>query len=183
MTRRSFVPHTLGLVFFLTSAETSEMLAANMRSFNEAVRKNAAVVYVGSVKEVRMLQRTKFDIKTKAVVDLKAVARTPGNNPQQATIEYSSYDDKTPMLEGGPQYQLRPGISVIVFADSFDAKIPPGYLVQGTRQELLQRVDALRNALSKMSPDQLKVNEITEDDRRVQMSLYEKLSASLRAAK
>jgi hypothetical protein len=72
---------------------------------------------------------------------------------------------------------------VIVFADSFDAKIPPGYLVQGTRQELLQRVDALRNALSKMSPDQLKVNEITEDDRRVQMSLYEKLSGSLRAAK
>jgi len=27
------------------------------------------------------------------------------------------------------------------------------------------------------------VNEITEDDRRVQMSLYEKLFASLRAAK
>ena len=69
------------------------------------------------------------------------------------------------------------------FANSFDASIPPGYLVQGSRQELLQRVEALRDTLSKMSPDQLKVNEITEDDRRVQMSLYEKLSASLRAAK
>jgi hypothetical protein len=34
-----------------------------------------------------------------------------------------------------------------------------------------------------MSPDQLKVNEITEDDRRVQMSLYDKLSAYLSAAK
>jgi len=34
-----------------------------------------------------------------------------------------------------------------------------------------------------MSPDQLKVHEITEDDRRIQMSLYEKLSANLRAAK
>jgi hypothetical protein len=34
-----------------------------------------------------------------------------------------------------------------------------------------------------MSPEQLKVNEITEDDRRVQMSLYEKLAAYLRAAK
>ena len=55
--------------------------------------------------------------------------------------------------------------------------------MQGSRQELLQRVEALRDALSKMSPDQLKVNEITEDDRRVQMSLYEKLSAFLRAAK
>jgi len=72
---------------------------------------------------------------------------------------------------------------VIVFANSFDANILPGYLVQGSRQELLQQVEALRGALSKMSPDQLKVHEITEDDRRVQISLYEKLSASLRAAK
>ena len=55
--------------------------------------------------------------------------------------------------------------------------------MQGSRQELLQRVEALRDALGKMSPDQLKVNEITQDDRRVQMSLYEKLSAYLRAAK
>jgi hypothetical protein len=55
--------------------------------------------------------------------------------------------------------------------------------VQGSRQELLQRVEALRDALSKMSPDQLKVNEIIEDDRRVQISLYEKLFAFLRAAK
>jgi hypothetical protein len=87
------------------------------------------------------------------------------------------------MMEGGPQYQLRPGVSVIAFASSFDANIPPGYLVQGSRQELLQRVEALRDALSKMSPDQLKVHEITEDDRHAQMSLYEKLSAYLRAAK
>ena len=50
-------------------------------------------------------------------------------------------------------------------------------------RELLQRVDALRDVLSKMSPEQLKVNEITEDDRRVQMSLYEKLSAYLLSAK
>ena len=68
--------------------------------------------------------------------------------------------------------------------DSFgkEASIRPGYLVQGNLQELTQRVEALRDALSKMSPDQLKVNEITENDRRVQISLYEKLSAYLRAA-
>jgi hypothetical protein len=174
---------TFLLASVLISFNGAHLLGANMRSFIESVRRKAPVVYVGSVKEVRMLQRTKFDIKTKAVVDIKTVARTPGSNPQQATIEYSSYDDKTPMLEGGPQYQLRTGVSVIVFANSFDATIPPGYLMQGTRQELLLRVDALRDALSKMSPDQLKVNEITEDDRRVQMSLYEKLSGSLRAAK
>jgi hypothetical protein len=161
----------------------AHLVGANMRSFIEAVRRKAAVVYVGCVKDVSILQRTKFDIKAKALVDIKAVMRTAGSNPHQATIEYSSFDDKTPMLEGGPQFQLRPGVSVIVFADSFDASIPPGYLVHGTRQKLLQRVEALRDALSKMPSDQLKVNEITEDDRRVQMSLYEKLSASLGAAK
>jgi len=92
------------------------------------------------VKEVRVLQGTKFDIKAKAVVDVKAVTRIPARDSQQATIEYSSYDEKTRMLEGGPQYQLRPGDSVIVFANSFDASIPPGYLVKGSCQELLQRV-------------------------------------------
>ena len=167
----------------LISGDAGHLLGANMRSFIESVRRKAAVVYVGSIKEVHMLQRTKFDIKAKAVVDIKAVIRTPGSNPQQATIEYSSYDDKTPMLAGAPQYQLRPGVSVIVFANSFDASIPPGYLVLGSRQELLQRVEALRDALGKMSPEQLKVHEITEDDRRVQMSLYKKLSAFLQVAK
>jgi hypothetical protein len=171
------------LVCVLISSDGADLLGANMRSFIESVRRKAPVVYVGSVKEVHSLQRTKFDIKAKAVVDIKAVARTPGSNPQRATIEYSSYDDKTPMLEGGPQYQLRSGVSVLVFANSFDASIPPGYLLQGSQRELLQRVEALRDALSKMSAEQLKVNEITEDDRRIQISLYEKLSAFLRAAR
>ena len=178
-----FRRHSLLLACVLICGAAADLLPANMRSFIESVRRKAAVVYVGSVKEVRVLQRTKFDIKAQAVVDIKAVMRTSGISPQQATIEYSSYDDKTPMMEGGPQYQLRPGVWVIVFANSSDASIPPGYLAQGSRQELLQRVEALRDALSKMSPDQLKVNEITQDDRRVQMSLYEKLSAYLRAAK
>ena len=174
---------TLLLACILICGDAAHLFGANIRSFIESVRRKAPVVYVGSVKEVRVLQRTKFDIKAKAIVDVKAVIRTPASNPQRASIEYSSYDEKTPMLEGGPQYQLRPGVSVIVFANSFDASIPPGYLVQGNRQELLQRVDALHDAVSKMSRDQLKVNEITEEDRRVQMSLYEKLSAYLRAAK
>ena len=183
METKSVRRYTFLLVCVLISGDAAHLLGANMRSFIESVRRKAPVVYVGSVKEVRLLQRTKFDIKAKAVVDIKSVMRTPGSDPQQATIEDSSYDDKTPMLEGGPQYQLRSGVSVIVFANSFDANIPPGYLAQGSRQELLQRVEALRDALGKMSPEQLKVNEITEDDRRVQMSLYEKLSAYHRAAK
>ena len=174
---------TFLLACILISGGAAHLLGANMRSFIESVRRKAAVVYVSSINEVRVLQRTKFDIKAKAVVDIKAVIRTPGSNPQQARIEYSSYDDKTPMLAGGPQYQLQRGVWIIVFANSFDANIPPGYLVRGTRQELLERVKALRDALGRMSPDQLKVNEITDDDRQVQMSLYEKLSAYLSAAK
>ena len=99
------------------------------------------------------------------------------------TVEYSSFDDKTPALAGGPQYQLAPGVKVVVFTTSFASSIPPGYLLQGTREELLQRVVALRDGLTQMSPDQLKMNEIDEGDRRIQLELYEKLCGYLRASK
>jgi hypothetical protein len=154
-----------------------------MRSFMEGVRRKAPVVYVGSVKQVQLLERTKFDIRARAVVDVLAVMRSPGTNPREATIEYSSYDDKTPMLEGGLQYQLQPGINVVVFANSFAGTIPPGYLLPGTRDELLKRVESLRDVLSHMSPDQLRVHEINEEDRRIQLALYDKLSAYLRTSK
>ena len=183
MARNRFAPLALLLVFLLLPSRPSEMAAANMRSFIEGVRRKATVVYVGSIKEVRLLTRTKFDIKARALVDVSAVMRGPGTNPREATIEYSSYDDKTPMLEGGPQYQLRPGVNVVVFANSFASNIPPGYLLQGSREELLHRVEALRDALSHMSADQLKVHEINEEDRRIQLALYEKLCAYLHASK
>jgi hypothetical protein len=91
----------------------------------------------------------------------------------------TSFDDKTPTLAGGLQYQLRLGTTLVVFANSFTSTIPPECLLQGNPDELLQRVEALRDSLSRMSSDQLKVNEIGEDDRRVQLELYEKLGASL----
>src|SRR6059058_6103779 len=107
---RSFTRLALVSVFLLISTGASQVTAANMRSFIEGVRRKAAVVYVGSVREVRQLTRTKFDIKARAVVDVLEVMRSPGTNPREATIEYSSYDEKTPILEGGPQYQLSPGV-------------------------------------------------------------------------
>src|SRR5882724_1134887 len=182
MAKKSFVRHALVFLCLLMSTEASHVMAANMRSFIEAVRRKATVVYVGSVKEVQLLTRTKFDIKARAVIEVLAVVRGSGN-PREATIEYSSFDDKTPMLEGGPQYQLRPGGKIVIFANSFASTIPPGYLLQGSREELLQRVIALRDGLSQMSSDQLKVHEIDEEDRRIQLALYEKLWAYLRTAK
>src|SRR6266550_4285855 len=180
MKRKNFVALALVLVCVLISTDTSQVMAANMRSFIEAVRRKASVVYVGSVKEVRLLTRTKFDIKARAVVSVSAVMRGPATKPPEAIVEYSSYDDKTPILAGGPQYQLRPGVMVVIFADSFKSTIPPGYLLQGSREELLQRVKALRDNLGQMSPDQLKVNEINEEDRHIQLGLYEKLGVYLR---
>ena len=182
MFRKPVAPYALVVVCLLASTDTSRVVAANMRSFIEAVRRKATVVYVGSVKEVQLLTRTKFDIKARAVVDVLAIARGSGN-PRQATLEYSSFDDKTPMLEGGPQYQLKPGIKVVVFANSFSSTVPPGYLLQGSSDELLQRLAALRDSLSKMSPDQLKVNEINEEDRRIQLELYEKVRTYVRTSK
>ena len=152
-----------------------------MRSFIEAVRRKAPVVYVGSVKEVRFLERTKFDIKARAVVTVSAIARGPSSRTTEAMLDYSSYDDKTPMLAGGPQFQLRPGTMVVVFTESFRSNIPPGYLLHGSREELLERVKALRESLKQMSADELKRNEIDEEDRQAQLALYEKLRVHLGA--
>jgi hypothetical protein len=183
MNRKSLTPLALVSISVFISTDTNQVTAANMRSFIEGVRRKATVVYVGSVREVRLLERTKFDIKARALVDLLAVMRSPGTNPREATIEYSSYDDKTPMLAGGPQYQLSPGAKLVVFANSFASSIPPGYLLQGSREELLHRVESLRDALSQMSRDQLKVHEINEEDRHIQLALYDKLSTCLRTSK
>jgi len=180
---KTLTRYSLALASVLICADAAYVSGANMRDFIESVRRKALVVYVGSVKEVRFLQRTKFDIKARAVVAVNAVMRAPGPGPSQATIEYSSFDEKTPMLEGGLQYQLLPGATVIIFASSFETSIPPGYLLQGSREELMQRIEALRDAIRKMSADQLQVNEITGQDRNVQLNLYDKLTAYLRAVK
>jgi hypothetical protein len=106
------------------STDTSQVKAANMRSFIESVRRKAPVVYVGSVKKVDLLARTKFDIKARAVVNVLAVMRGPATKLGEAIIEYSSFDDKTPMLQGGPQYQLRPAVKVVVFTTPSQAAFP-----------------------------------------------------------
>ncbi|PYK29484.1 MAG: hypothetical protein DME58_11310 [Verrucomicrobia bacterium] len=64
----------------LISGDSAHLLGANIRSFIESVKRKAPVVYVGSVKEVRVFQRTKFDIKAKAFVETKAVMRTAGGH-------------------------------------------------------------------------------------------------------
>src|SRR6266403_2558389 len=175
MKTKSLRRYTFLLTCVLISGDAVLLFGANMRSFIESVRRKAPVVYVGSVKEVHLLQRTKFDIKARAFVSVSAVMRGPVTKPPEAIVEYSSYDDKTPILAGGPQYQLRPGVMVVIFADSFKSTVPPGYLLPGNREELLQRVETLRDSLSQMSPDQLKLHEINEEDRHIQLALYEKL--------
>ena len=75
MPRRILLRAASVLLLGLSTAETSYVMAANMRSFIEAVRRKAAVVYVGSVKEVRLLKRTNFDIKARAVIDVLSVVR------------------------------------------------------------------------------------------------------------
>ena len=55
--------------------------------------------------------------------------------------------------------------------------------MQGTHDELLKHVESLRDALSHMSPDQLRMHEINEQDRRIQLALYDKLSAYLPTSK
>ena len=58
MKTKSVERYTFFLVYVLISCGAAHLFAANMRSFIESVRRKAAVVYVGSVKEVHVLQQT-----------------------------------------------------------------------------------------------------------------------------
>ena len=181
MKRKTLVSFPLFVLLLSVAIQTALVTAANMRSFIEAVRRKAAVVYVGEVKDVQILERTKFDLKARAHIKVSAVLRGADSKPAEATLHYSSYDDKTPILAGGPQYQLRQGTWVVIFNDSLQGSVPPGYLIQGDPKELLQRVEDLRDSLAKYSADQLKMQEINDDDRQVQLELYEKLLEHLRS--
>jgi hypothetical protein len=183
MKGRNLVTHSVIVLSLLLLSSFIQGMAANARSFIEAVRRKAPLVYVGSVKDVHVLNRTKFDIKARAIVSVSAILRGPTIKTLEGIVDYSSFDEKTPMLEGGPQYQLKPGTLVVIFASSFDSTVPPGYLLQGSRDELLERVEALRDTLRGMTADQLRFNEINEEDRRIQLALYEKLAISLGTAK
>ena len=183
MQRRNLIARASILLGLLILIHVSQVMAANIRSFIEGVRRKAPVVYVGSVREVHFLARTKFDIKARAVVSVSTVIRGPTTKPHEAIVDYSSFDEETPMLEGGPQYQLQTGARVVIFANSFKSTMPPRYLLQGSREELLQRVEGLRDSLRRMSADQLRLNEINEEDRHIQLALYERLGAYLRTTK
>ena len=78
MKTKSLRRYTFLLACVLISGDAAHLFGANMRSFIESVRRKAPVVYVGSVKEVRALQRTKFDIKAKAIVDIKVCDANSG---------------------------------------------------------------------------------------------------------
>src|SRR5688572_26496205 len=95
--------------------------------------------------------------------EVSSIARGPADEPREATFEYSSYDDQTPMLDGGLQYRLQPGDRVVVFAGSFESTEPPAYLLHGRRDEVLHRVEALRDDLRQMTADRLASNEIDEN--------------------
>jgi len=56
MKTESVKRYTFLVACVLISCDAAHLLGANMRSFIESVRRKAAVVYVGSIKEVRVLQ-------------------------------------------------------------------------------------------------------------------------------
>jgi len=182
--RRLFAVSSIALPILFPWLVQHRLWAANIRDHIEAVRRKAPVAYVGVVREVNELSRSKLAIRARATIRVLNVPRAPaGRNPAEAALEYSSYDDRTPPLEGGPQYRLERGTMVLVFTDSFNSAAPPGYVLQGAEADLLRQVDVLRQRTAQLSDAQLKFNEITEADRQVQVELYDKVSAFLRSTK
>src|SRR5688500_13835925 len=163
--------------------------AANVRDHIEKVRIEAPVVYVGQVDAVATLGRTKCDVQARATVRVARMFRG-ATQATHAHLRYSSWDDSTPPLNGGPQYQLRQGSLVLAFASSLDATMPPGSLVHGEPGYLVGMVNGWKQSLDGMylgqwAIDRLPPSErplaetlregVTEENRRSQLRLYDEL--------
>lgn len=156
-----------------------EAAAANVLSFIEANRRKADVVYIGIVRDVQEQTRTRFSIQARAKLEVVYTARGPARAPRDAAIEFSTYDERTPALAGGPQYRLAVGDHVIVFAQAFRGGYP-FFLLQGDRSGLRQSIEGLNERLRHMTRQQLEFEGITEADRKVQLDLYQALLAELK---
>lgn len=175
-------PITLGLAFGLWMAISFQhpARAANIRNHIEAVRRDAAVVYLGEVDTIELTERLSGrGLDATASVRVLSVARAPdGETPSEATLEYPTWDEEHPPYAGDGQYRLRSGLLVVVFAGSWDGR-QIRYLLSGERAELLEDLLARRDALLAMSDDDLEFHEIDEDDRQKQAELYRELASAL----
>ena len=155
--------------------------AANILNYVESIRRKSPVVYVGTVTQVRVLERTPSSLQARAVVRVLAVARGQDPASGTASLRYSTYDDQTPANDGGLQYQIKNNATLLVFADSFDDGSPLS-LWQGTPTEILTRIESLADNVDKMSDDDLAFEGISQEDRVTQLALYSSLLATLRGA-
>lgn len=169
----------LALVLVFVACVSREAAAANVMSFIEANRRKADVVYIGIVRDVQEQTRTRFSIEAQAHLEIIFTARGKASLLRKAMIEYSTYDERTPALDGGPQYRLAVGDHVIVFAQTFQGGHPL-FLLQGDRSGLQQRIGGLNERLRHMTRQQLEFEGITEADQKVQLDLYQALLAELK---
>jgi len=179
--RTSTVVVLLGVLAALLSLSTAR--AANIRNHIEAVRRGAAIVYLGAVRNVELSeQEPRNSLEALAEIRVLFVARSPsGETPSAATLEYPTWDDEHPPHDGDGQYRLEPGSLVVVFKDDWGGE-RLRYLLQGPREELLADLESRRNSLAGMSDEDLEFHEIDEDGRRVQLELYERIVAHLESA-
>ena len=173
---------TVGLVLAVAGVLSAQdaACAANIRNHIEAVRRSAAVVYLGVVGDIELSERRPVrGLDARAGVRVLFVARSPVDaTPPTVTLEYPTWDDTHPPYAGDGQYRLDPGSLVAVFADSWGGR-GIRYLLQGDRDQLLEDLLARHERLLEMSGAELKRNEIDEDDRRAQLELYRLLASAL----
>jgi hypothetical protein len=168
----------VGIALALPLLAPPSARAANARSFIEAVRAQAPIVYWGTVSDVDTHDRSALTIRARASIRIGGLVRGQGGIAT-ATIEYSGFDDLTPALEGGPQYQLHVGEEVVVFTDGLLGS-RPRFLMSGRHEDVVRQAQGLRDRLAAMPEAQLQGQEISAAIRKTQITLYDRLLGSLR---
>ena len=153
----------------------------------ESWRLQSRTVFVGTVTAVRRLGAldsltADTQGRMEAVVKIDKVLRAPAGTaaPAEASVKY---DSRAPEPEGDGFYALAVGERVLVFADGFEPAYPRD-LFHGPPADLAAAVKALRDFVSTMDADTMRLHSLTPATRTAQVRLYDQaLGLLTRAAR
>lgn len=148
----------------------------------ESRRLRSAAVYLGTVTAVARLGdldglTAPTQGRMEATVRIVKALRAPGGTAVPAEAA-AKFDDRSPEPEGEGFLALAMGEAVLVFADGF-APAYPREVLHGTPAALAAEVKALRDYVSTMDADTLRLHGLTAATRTAQVRLYDDALASL----
>ena len=168
----------VGLLVGVGAAAAAEPPARHLESW----RLRSGAAYAGTVTAVRRIGSLEgLSLETQgrmeATVAIAKVLRAPSGvtPPAEAPVRF---DCRTPEPEGEGFYALAPGEGVLVFADAFEPAYPRE-LMHGAPAALGAEIKVLRDFVTTMDADTMRLHGLTAVTRASEVKLYDDAMAAI----